>query len=42
VTCGPSWWQNTIRLVKIFLEDSVKDACGRQYAIVRQKDCLRF
>jgi hypothetical protein len=27
---------------KIFSEDSTKGACGRQCAIIRQKDCLRF
>jgi hypothetical protein len=27
---------------KISSKESVKDACGRQCAIVRQKDCLRF
>jgi hypothetical protein len=42
LTCGLSWWRNTIQLVKIFSEDSVKGACGLQYAIIRQKDCLRF
>jgi hypothetical protein len=27
---------------KIFSEDSVKGACGRRCAIIRQRDCLRF
>jgi hypothetical protein len=31
-----------IRLGRIFSKDSVRDACGREYAVVRQKDCLRF
>jgi hypothetical protein len=42
LTCGPSLVMNTIRLGKISSKESVKDACGRQCAIVRQKDCLRF
>jgi hypothetical protein len=27
---------------KISSKGSVKDACGRQCAMVRQRDCLRF
>jgi hypothetical protein len=33
---------NTIRLGKISSMESVKGPCGRQCAIVRQRDCLRF
>jgi hypothetical protein len=42
LTCGPSLVMNTIRLEKISSRESVKDACGRQWAIVRQRDFLRF
>jgi hypothetical protein len=42
LTCGPSLVAKYHSSRKIFSEDSVKDACGRQCAIIRQKDCLRF
>jgi hypothetical protein len=42
LTCGPNLVINTIRLGKISSKESVKDACGRQCAIVRQRGCLRF
>jgi hypothetical protein len=41
LTCGPSLEKNTIRQENL-LKRFGKDACGRQYAIIRQKDCLRL
>jgi hypothetical protein len=42
LTCGPSLVMKYHSAKNIFSEDSVKDAYGREYAIIRQKDCLRF
>jgi hypothetical protein len=42
LTCGPSLVKKYHSARKIISEDSVKDACGRQCAIIRQRDCLRF
>jgi hypothetical protein len=42
LTCGPSLVKKYHSARKIFSEDSAKDACGRQCAIIRQRDCLRF
>jgi hypothetical protein len=39
LTCGPSLVKNDIRQENL-LGRFGKDACGRQYAIIRQKDCL--
>jgi hypothetical protein len=42
LTSGPSLVIKAIRLGKVSSKESVKDACGRQCAIVRQRGCLRF
>jgi hypothetical protein len=39
--CGTNLVKNAIRQENL-LKGFGKDACGRQYAIIRQKDCLRF
>jgi hypothetical protein len=41
LTCGPSLVKNAIRQENLF-KGFGKDTCGRQYAIIRQKDCLRL
>jgi hypothetical protein len=41
LTCRPSLVINTSTLEKISSKESVKNACGRQCAIVRQKGCLQ-
>jgi hypothetical protein len=41
LTCGPSLVKNAIRQENL-LKGFGKDACGRQYPIIRQKECLRF
>jgi hypothetical protein len=41
LTCGPSLVKNAIRQENL-LKGFGKDACGRQYAIIQQKDCLRL
>jgi hypothetical protein len=42
LTCGPSLVTKYHSAGKIFSEDSVRDDCGRQCTIIRQKDYLRF
>jgi hypothetical protein len=42
LTCGPSLVTKYHSARKIFSEDSVRDDCGRQCTIIRQKDYLRF
>jgi hypothetical protein len=41
LTCGPSLMKSVIRQENL-LKWFGKDACGRRYAIIRQKDCLRL
>jgi hypothetical protein len=41
LTCGPSLVKNAI-LRQNLLKGFGKNACGRQYAIIRQEDCLRL
>jgi hypothetical protein len=41
LTCGPSLVKNAIRQENL-LKGFSKDACGRQYAIIQQEDCLRL
>jgi hypothetical protein len=41
LTCEPSLVKNAIQQENL-LKGFGKDACGRQYAIIRQEDCLRL
>jgi hypothetical protein len=42
LTCGPNLVTKCHSAEKNLLRGFGKDPCGRQYAIIRQKDCLRF
>jgi hypothetical protein len=42
LTCGPSLVTKNHSAAKNLLRGFGKGACGRQYAIVRQKECLHF